>query len=498
MGGEAPYPFETGAEETPEEKLAKDPEIIKARKEVELLKINAELEAKRAEMDEARARRAAAEREMRGEPPLGAGNGKHAEKDETERLQKAIEAAVAPVREENARLRKRDEDRDSEEKRRREQDAVEARSNARHDATQKTLEALTQKLNQPPPVPQGPSLADQLKDLRRDWKDDMQQYVNTAITPLTGKIDQLANTVNLLLNKAGNDAATNALVTIATKGSGQGGPAAVDPFTTMTRMVEAMRAIQTIQNPTTGPSDFGSLVVEKFADLTPEVLTFIKDYSKQPGGITPEILDKKLREYGTKLWTSIPDLVRKSVNDAYADNRQKVPAAPQGAVNAPAPAQPPVPGVSSTQVTPPPVGAPVNAPGVGGPPPPSPIPSAPVPGGVSVVDQAEFKKRVDWVLKGMIREAQLGIREMQWPEKAYGNLPKAIVDKLIDADTDDDVHAAVRDYADPELLKQMWAFLEDAHPQHEWYRDWLAAGINWIKRASGALVDEPVTEDAPE
>jgi hypothetical protein len=118
-------------------------------------------------------------------------------------------------------------------------------------------------------------------------------------------------------------------------------------------------------------------------------------------------------------------------------------------------------------------------------------------GGLSPQAHAEYKKRVDWVLKGMIHEAELGIMQMQWPEKAYGNLPKAIVDKLVEAETDAQVHEAVKDYADPELLKRMWTFLEDAHPQHEWYREWLATGINWIKRASGAIVeDEPVTDDA--
>jgi len=98
----------------------------------------------------------------------------------------------------------------------------------------------------------------------------------------------------------------------------------------------------------------------------------------------------------------------------------------------------------------------------------------------------------------MIHEIQLGQVAMKWPEKAYLELPGDIRDKIVAAEKAEELHDAVKPWADPTLLETLWNYLRVEHPKHEWNRKWLATGIDWMKTAANEGGEEPVTEDAPQ
>lgn len=482
---ESPFDPTQTVEETPEDALARDPDIMKAAKRIELTKMLAEEEAQQANLSEARARRAEAERSLKGEVPS---NGTHDDIDK--KLAAAVDAATRPLRDENDRLRKRDDDRD-----RKQEDEARLKASTEPlrqmlEAQQRALDALAQKMSQPAPT--GPTLEQSLKDMRRDWKDDMTQYVTAALAGVTSKLDALVQTVQTLATSKGADAAITALTSIATS-RGSGGPPP-DPFVQMQSLMTVMKNLQTMTGPT-GPTDFGSLVVEKISDLTPDVLSFIKEQSDKGQAVTTEMMDKKLREGAGKMYAALDGTLRTEINKVYQSVQGMQRGQAQAPAPAPGPAQPPVPGTASAAPRPP---APTPA-AVAPPASVAPIPTAPPPAAQTApqAEQAEYSKRVNWVLQGMLQEFKLGAQAMVWPKKALENLPRTIVNQIIYECTEDvHLYNIVKPYADPALLEQVWSFLSETNKDCEWYMDRIVEGVNWIKKASGADVqDPPVTDD---
>jgi hypothetical protein len=107
---------------------------------------------------------------------------------------------------------------------------------------------------------------------------------------------------------------------------------------------------------------------------------------------------------------------------------------------------------------------------------------------------AETRDRVNWVLEGLLREMKLGVQEMQWPEKAFGALPKDILDRIVTANADRDIYDAISPWADTKLMEAIYSFLTDSNPQHEFYRKWVTAGINWMKDEATGGEEEPSEE----
>lgn len=540
--------------ETVEQKIANDPDVVEAQKKNRLLRIQIEREEGEAGLADIRARRAASEKAARGET-AGTGNGHPLRTADEERMEKML----APMKQQNELLQKqldeanrKSEMREAKQDRKEELEAIVGPLKAAQDTQAKLLETLTTKLNQPP-VQQGPSFESQMKELRRDWKDDMQAFVTSQLAGVTTKIDALAQTVTLIGQGKGSDPATAALINLATKpASGGAGPG--DPFTNMSKMLEVMKAMQGMTTtPTatgeTTPPDFPSYLVSKMCDMTPEVLNFI-ERTKLAGGAVPskEDVENMIRQNAVKMYEGINGELKNGIGKVYTSvnnrlTRAGIPGAPEQGkpppaappVVQPAPGPHPLPGGQAAAVAPAP-GAPVPVSQQGAVPLPAVVdfPGAPAPAGapaapappakegsvapptsaplaeaqpvgvrltpsqlaasLATKDFAEYKKRVDFVLKGMHREMQVGARAMQWPKMALDNLPRAIINQLVEAATDEDIEQIVKPYGDAALLREIWAFVSDEHAEHEFYRQWLSEGINWIKEAEGAV---PTDEEAP-
>jgi hypothetical protein len=510
-----------------EEHLAKDPDIIKAKKKLALMRLENEEEEEKAKQAEVRARRAAAEREAKGEAEAhrGNGNGKHADDDENSKLLKAIEAANGPLKEANAALQRRLDDaekRNSEKELKAEQqrmiEAQTAPLKQMLEEQRQQTQTILAKLNAPP-VQTGPTtdaILQKLDLMKSDIKNDTKDQILAVVNQLTSKIDTVATTLNTYMTKS-NDPATTALISLATAG-GKGGAAPVDPYAGLERALKALQSLKTVagmDQTSTTPPDFPSFLVDKMAEMTPEVLNFFRE---QRGAIpTKEEMEQKMRDAAMKMYTTLDESMKKELNAGFQRLAQRGQAAPTVAAVVPAPVPaPPGPGAAPVTVG---QGGTAPAPTVvsfpGGPPGPGAAPApAPAPAPASDVvltptqlwaqlteqDRVEYAKRVNWILTGMLHEMKLGIREMKWPEKAHGNLPKPLIEQIAEAKNDTDVHDAVKPYADPALLSAIWGYLGPSNPQHEWYQDWLATGINWIKKAEGYEFEEepPVTEDQPQ
>lgn len=499
MGGEEGLEVE----ESLEDKLANDPEIVKARKEVELLKIKAEAEEKQAQLEEARARRAQAERVAKGLPAIES-NGNGHKTSEDSKFAEMIEKANAPLKaalaasekaleEERARSRAREDKAD----RKAEQEALIAPLRQMQESQQKTLESLLQKMNTPA-APTGPTsdalmakLDSMQVSLRSEFKDQMNTVVNGIKDGLTSKIDTLASTVNLLMAK-GNDPVTAAMLQLATK-SGQGGPAQQDPFTMMAKAMETMKALQSMTKSDGGaPQDFPSYLVDRVTSLAPDVMEFIKEQQMSAQVVTKEMMEAKMKELGTKMWQGLDQTIKSEIRNIRVQT-PALPATPTPAPASAAPSGPPPPPVKPTPApqgvgaTPPaaapsPTAAPPSAAPV---PAPAAAPGAPVsyPFGMSKEDYLQTQKRVNHVLKILTNEMRLGIQAMKWPEQAFAHLPKPLIDAIMPANTGDEIRAIFEPFADPALMQIIGQFTADTNPQHEWYRNWLTSGIEWIKDA---------------
>ena len=510
-----------------EQTLARDPDVIKAQKNLRLKQLQNDQEEEEAKSAELRARRAAAEKLTKGEGENGNGHGrKHRhdeeDKDEDDRLLKMIETSNAPLKEANARMerelaeeKRKNAEKESKEDRRRELEAMTAPLRAAQEATQKSLEAITAKLNAPPPTgPTTDAILAKLDAMKVEIKGDTKDQIMTVVNALTSKIDTVATTLNTFMAK-GSDPATNALIALATSGN-KGGAAPVDPYAGLERALKALQNLKSLTtSETVSPPDFPSYLVEKVAETTPEVLNFFKE---QRGAVpTKEEIEKMMRGAATKMYEGLDASWKNRMQEEFARLRQQQ-GLPPAALPAASPAGTPAP--AAPQVTVQPTSAPgaapsvVAFPGSAAPAAPAPTPAVPaatVPDAALTPDQlyaslsaenkAEFSKRVNHVLGGLAREMELGIQAMGWPEQAQSHLPKAIIDQIVEATKDSDIHDIVKNYAKPELTDKIWGYLSPSNKNHEWYQGWLAQGINWIKEANGVeIVEEgepPVVEDAP-
>jgi len=514
-------PFAPGFETEQEDPLANDPDIIKARKRVEIAKIQADEEEHIAKLAEARARRAMAERALKADEN-GNGNG-HARKDDEDdfdtKLTRALETNLAPLRDENKRLREKDEERENRSERKQELEAILGPLKLTQDSQQKALENILTKLNAPPPPP--PPAFDQdkffnkLESMETKLRGEMEKGVTAAITGLRDKYDGQFNSINDKLTQAlaqpKNDAATTALVQLATRPSGGGG--AADPFALVAKATEAMRSLAETRTVMTGggsttPPDFPSYLVEKTTDMVPEVLGFLERRAAAGGGLpSREELDNMMKQHGVKMYEGLSKELKDGIGKVYESVNRRMgnmpPSNPGGmpAVAAPpgmqpgAPPPPSAPPVAAAAVhTAAPAPAPVAFPGAAAPP--VTAPPSQVVGNVPLNDQ--YKARTNWVLKGVLHEIQLGIAGMKWPEKAYNELPRDIIEKVALSENSDQVMDAIRPYAEPALLDQLGSFLAESHPKYQFNRKWLTAGINWIKDAYESEGEEAVAEDQPE
>lgn len=503
---------ELSDEELLEQTLARDPEIIKARKNLRLMQLKNEQEEEEAKAAELRARRVAAERAIKGEATgngNGNGNGKHHEDDEDDRLLKAIDAANAPLKEANAALQRRLEDaekrnaeKESRAERRQELDAMMAPLKTAQESQQRALDQLVQKLNAPPAGPTSNDLLARLDAIKSEIKSDTKEQIAAITANLTEKISGVAQTLNTFMSKS-NDPATNALIALATKGNGSGG-AAPDPFVGLERAMGVMVKMKTMtgMESATTPPDFPSYLVEKMAEMTPEVLNFFKERGSLP---TKEEVNAQMKTAAMKMYENLDASMKQALDEGF----KRLQASRGLPTAAPAPSPMPAPEVSQAPVTPGSQPGVVSFPGAAPAPTPTaaPAPTAAAQGPVTPAqlfqslnenDRKEYAKRVNWVLNGMLSEMKLGIREMHWPEKAHGNLPKPIVEQIVEASSDTDIYNIVKPYADPTVLSQIWAYLSPSNKQSDWYQDWLASGINWIKQAEGVeLVEPPSSGEDP-
>lgn len=522
-------------EESASERLTNDPDILAKRKELEILRLQTDKERREAELAEARARRAAAERALRGD---GEENGHAKKKTDDEVLREAIEAALRPLREENERLRRRDEERERMGDFQRMIEAATAPIKATQESLAKTMEALALKVNSPPPPPQGPSMQEvvtsltaKLDALKSEVKLDVERQLNTALTTLTSKYDaqfqSLIHQINTIATRPGDAGlakeAVGALTAIATKG-GPGG-AAADPFSLVEKTVGLVKNVGQMTGMIPGsqtPTDFPTFLVEKLTSLAPEVMDFVERRQREAVAVTREEVEKKMRELGIKMWQELDNTIKSEIRGAFSRARTfqesaapaaaptvAVPVATKQAVSTPVATAPP-PAVA-VATAPPPM-ATVSAP-------PSVVvqqeQSASPPTQDKVVQQFQpqqaapvhadqkqlediYRKRVNAVLKLLHHEMQLGVQGMTWPQKAWEWLPKNVLDGIVASKTDQDVYEVVKPWADPAMLESIWNYLKDSYPQHQWYREWLSNGINWIKEASGAETVEPPDENEGE
>lgn len=508
-------------EELLEQTLARDPQVIKAQRDLRLKQIANEQEEEEAKSAELRARRVAAEKAAKGEGENGNGHKRHRdeEDDEDSKLLKAIEAANAPLKEANAALQRRLDDaerRSSEKESKAEQQRmIEAQTGPLKDmlAAQKTaMDQMMAKLNAPPPTgPTTDAILAKLDAMKSEIKGDTKDQIMTVVTQLTSKIDTVATTMNAFMSKS-NDPATTALIALATKG-GQGGTAEKDPWSGLERALKALQSLKSVagmDQATVNPPDFPSYLVEKMAETTPTVLEFFKE---QRGAVpTKEEIEKMMRAAAMNMYKGLNETMQKELQAAFERIRTgQAPAIQQTQPGAPAAAVAP-PGPEVTVQAAPQGAAPsvVAFPGgAASATPAAPAASAPASGvtitpdqlfqSLNADDRKEYSKRVNFVLNGLAREMELGIQAMGWPEQAQLQLPKAIIDQLVEATKDSDIYDIVKNYADQKVLDKIWGYLSESHKNHEWYQGWLAQGINWIKEANGVeIVEEgepPVVED---
>lgn len=514
-----------------ERAISRDPEVVKAKKNLALVRIKNEQEEEEVKSAELRSRRVQVERALKGEGENGSnggGNGSrkhrgHSEEEEAEdeRLKKILEAQIGPLKQANENLQKqldeekrRNTDKESREERRRELESVSNPLKSANDALQKQVEQILAKLNAPP-VQTGPTseaILAKLDSMKNEIKSDTKDQILTVVSSLTSKIDTVATTLNTYMAK-GSDPATSALISLATNGS-KGGAAPVDPYQGLERALNALQKLKTVTDPASaGPADFPSFLVEKMAETTPEVLNFFRE--QRNAAPTKEDIEKMMRGAAMKMYENLNASMKQELQIGFDRSRGNAPAqglpqggqgpAPAPAIPAPAPVGPTVSAPAGPQPNV------VSFPGAAVPAatPTAPAPAAPAAAGpltpealhqsLDAGTRAEYSKRINWLLGGMLEEMKIGAREMKWPEMAHNNLPRPIIEQLVQATTDEDVAKIVKPYGDPKLLDSIWAYLGPANKNSEWYQDWLGSGIDWIKQAEGIEIvqpgEEPVVED---
>ena len=511
--------FDTGGDESPEDAEARvaseieaAPEVIEAKKRARI----EQLDLEKLRRDTERAKIEAEKRRVMDElnPP---------KQNSEDAVRRAIEDATKPLRESNERLQRELDEKRKADEHKRDLDANLA-------PMKEAISALTQKLNAPQPQ-QGPTAAEimaKLDAVKAEIKNDTTQQIANALNNLTTKFEaQLSNIttqLNTFMSRPQDggtlaNAAVSALTKIATEKDGGGRS---DPFETTAKVFDLVKGARELtgidtKGETTVPPDFPSFLVDRVTNLAPQVIEYLE--KKQGGPIGREELEKMFKEYGIRMWQELDGTIKREVRGGLqkiATARPSLP--PPGApVRAPAPAPgapfPPPPGAPGAQPlsgvpqpvpstpppqapeAPPPPSVPIVRFGV--PPAPAPVAApapAPAPAFSEASIEAETRDRVNWVLNGLLREMKLGVQEMQWPEKAYGNLPKDVLDRIVTASSDRDIYDAISPWADQKIMDAIYAYVTDSNPQHDFYRQWLTAGVNWIKDEATGANTEPEGE----
>jgi hypothetical protein len=447
------------------------------------------------------------------------------EKLGNDEIRRAIDEATRPLKEANERLQKELDEKRKADEHKRDLDSQLAPMKA-------TMETMAQKLSTPPQ--QGPTVQEllaKMDTMAANMKSDVSQQIAQAIGNLTTKFEAQISNINTQLTAfmsrpqdggALATAAVGALTQIAIKKDDGGGSRHSDPIETTRNVLGLVKDAQEITGGGKGemtiPPDFPSFLVDRVTNLAPQVIEYLE--RKQGGPVSREEIQGMFKEAAIKMYQELDGTIKREVRgglNQIASNRR--PGLPQ-VQPAPAPVQPgpfspPPPGAPGARLqpgipqaispnapppspeSPPPPSVPVVQFG-GGQPVPSPIvapaPLAPMSADASL--EKETRDRVNWVLTGLLREMKLGVQEMQWPEKAYGNLPKDVLDRIVTASTDRDVYDAISPWVDQPTMDIIFSYVSDSNPQHDFYREWLTAGVNWIKAEATGENNEP--DDEPE
>jgi hypothetical protein len=522
QGGSDQPPTEPTAEEIEQRidnEIESSADVIEARKqarldELELSKLKRQVEREKVLAEQKRLKREDAESQPK---PASA----------ADEIRKVIDEATRPLKEANDRLQKELDDRRRGDDNQKAIDAAVA-------PLKGMLDALTQKLSTPPPAPAGPTTNEilaKMESMQANLKTDMNQQFNSTLQNLTSKYDNqfqsLLTQLSALANRPQDggalaQAAVGALTQIATKKEDGGGKHS-DPIETTRSIIGLVRDTRELSGggeTQIVPRDFPSFLVEKVTNLAPDVMNFLEARRKEGGAApTREELEKMFKEYGIKMWQELDGAIKREVRggfDRLSQHRQVAVSAPapapvhaptfappgapgampQGGVPAPVPPQgPAAPPMTAPPAAPPPTvhfGGPMVQPAPVAAPPtamatPTTAPQPPtlIPGDAEMADQ--IKKRVDWCLALLLREMKLGVKGMTWPEEAYDNLPKDILDRIITAANDTDIYEAVKPWADPTILEQIWAYLSSTNPSYQFYRDWVTDGLNWMKDTAAGV-----------
>lgn len=439
--------------------IDRDKEIIAQKKRIAMLKLKQE------------------EKALMGDAPSN-GNGEEGEGDE--RLQRMIDAATAPLKAQNEALQKQAQEREARAETLRMIEAANAPLKAAIDAISQKLSGSTS----------GSDILSKLENMELRMKSDTKSLIDATLSgiksELSGKIDSLTTLVNTNLAHRGNDPATQALVSLATKG---GAAPPQDPFSMMEKTVNLVKNVNQMTGmggTGQGPMDLPSLIVEKVSEVVPQVMDFYKDQ----GTLQKQAVEAKIKELGGQMYAALDQTIRSEIRAAAANGGQPrlIPTAPPSP-----PAQPPPAGQPAPQAPPP--AAPPSMVIPQPPPPPAPAPAAQLPQ-VDIEDNK--RKRVNGTLKLLLHEIQIGAQGMSWPQKAFEWLPKDVLDSVVMAENDEQLYNAVKGWGDPALMEQVWSYLRETNAQHEWYRNWVSNGINWLKEEAGVIGEEQDPTGMPE
>jgi len=514
------FPEDDGSE-SPEEAEARvaseieaDPQGREKKKQARIKEL--EIEAMRQDVE-----RMKAEAEMRrireeNKPPDAKGD---------DSMRRAIDEATRPLRESNEQLRK-------ELDAKRAADESERHLNSQLAPMKTAIDALIQKSNVPPQ--QGPSITElmgKLDTMKAEIKNDTTSQIAQALNNLSTKFEAQISNINTQLTAfmsrpqdggALATAAVGALTQIAIKKDDGGGSRHSDPIETTRNVLGLVKDVQEVTGGGTKgeasmPPDFPSFLVDRVTNLAPQVIEYLE--RKQGGPVSREELTAMFKDYGIKMYQELDGTIKREMRAGLQKvSGQPRPALqPVPALSAPRPFNPAPPGAPGAKMQPgipqaispnapppsPEFPPPPSVPTVqfgGGQPAPQPV-AAPAPVAPMTADasiEKETGDRVNWVLGLLVREMKMGVQEMQWPDKAYGNLPKDIIDRIVTASTDKDIYDAISPYADPAIMETIFGYVSESNPQHDFYREWLIAGVKWIKEEATGAGEEPEPEsDAP-
>jgi len=492
-----------------------DPEVVQGKKqarldELAIAKLRRDVERVKAEAEMKRLR------EENKTPETQTGN---------DAMRRAIDEATRPLRDSNEQLRK-------ELDAKRAADESERHLNSQLAPMKTAIDALIQKSNVPPQ--QGPSVQEllaKMDTMAANIKSDTNQQITQAINNLSSKFESQISNINTQLTAFINrprdegglaQAAVGALTQIAIKKDDGGGSRHSDPIETTRNVLGLVKDVQEVTGGGTKgeasmPPDFPSFLVDRVTNLAPQVIEYLE--RKQGGPVSREELTAMFKDYGIKMYQELDGTIKREMRAGLQKvSGQPRPALqPVPALSAPRPFNPAPPGAPGAKMQPgipqaispnapppsPEFPPPPSVPTVqfgGGQPAPQPV-AAPAPVAPMTADasiEKETGDRVNWVLGLLVREMKMGVQEMQWPDKAYGNLPKDIIDRIVTASTDKDIYDAISPYADPAIMETIFGYVSESNPQHDFYREWLIAGVKWIKEEATGAGEEPEPEpDAP-